>query len=1176
MKRNWGWTIAIVLCWALCRPQAGWCQNSGASVWQERQLGPGSVEAPSAPELVHEVQPSEYWLPDKDGNLQAVINIPYELFEQIYRRQQEPEQTIPPFAIESLQLDGKVLGQRAEIVARMEIRTSRPGWIAVPIRFAEAALLSGVASSGSDTEHFLAFEPSAGGYVLWIRNESPGLSKYEVRLLLSVKSVGSESRIELSTPRAAKAELKLSVPVAPAAASLSEGAVLAAQRADDKSAATEFLVAGQGGYLGRDGYLQMTWWRDDGHAIAPRPAVEAKGTMLVKLDGRGALAEGTISVRAFGGPIDQVRLRLPPGAEILAGEPGGYEIRTVEPDGAAGASGRLVEVRTKEPTAGPIDIRFTVAQEPAADDTPTAGWLELAGVEVVGAMRQSGFVAVTTVGDWNVLWGRQRAVQRVDPMELPENLRNAEGMVAAYRYFSRGLLLTARVIPRRTHATVQASYRIQVRGDQAVLDATFDYTVRGEPVSLLSLDMQQWQMEQLGPDAVVAVEAVDSGRSGNISVPLIHPMTGTFKLVLRARQTLDPHDSALTLRFPVPSADMLMPAQVTVEPAENVELVPELQRSVGLLRRSSGSSVPNSSWGSTVLVYQAELPAARFEARKVVRRQQVHVQVSSIADLRPGRGSVEQRLSYQVAYEPTDRLFVDVPSQLAQSGQWQVTCGGWELQPVAMPEEPVPTASAAAGGGNQGSATDTASPAIQSGDRSAAEESTVRYGLLLPEARTGDFEVVIRYRVDVPHLLPRSSILASIPLVMPSGATPVKNDLEVLVGNGVLVQPQEAAWKGVVGSSGWLASAGSAKLTSQATDARVVLALHRRDGATTIVERAWLQTWLGRFGRQDRAVFQLATQADQLEFWLPIGESLGEARVRLANQPGGPWQQLQAELTPSGTVRVWLPEALAAVESQVSGRRGEEAPGPPASSAAAQPVRWLEIQSRYLNTQLRIGRQSIELPRLLGDVWVRRAYWQVVLPANEHLLTVPAGLTPEYRWSWTGTFFGRTETMDQHDLERWVGAAQLPPPPTHATRYLFSTLEIPSAAELVVASRGVIVLVCSGVALVVGLLLLYVRVARHPVALLLLAVILGALSAVWPDQALLGGQAAGIGVGLVLLAALVRVVSNWPRRWGRAAETSSILVDRGSTEIHYRPSTPSQQTETAPLAVSGSSVGTPR
>ena len=183
------------------------------------------------------------------------------------------------------------------------------------------------------------------------------------------------------------------------------------------------------------------------------------------------------------------------------------------------------------------------------------------------------------------------------------------------------------------------------------------------------------------------------------------------------------------------------------------------------------------------------------------------------------------------------------------------------------------------------------------------------------------------------------------------------------------------------------------------------------------------------------------------------------------------------------------------------------------------------------------AQRKFEFPSLGDDTWVRRDYWQLLLPPEEHVLVPPSQWTGEFAWDWNHFYYGRQPVLDQTDLERWVGLPNPGGTPASAGMnvYLFSSLGRIGPAEIVTAGRSTIVFVASGIALLAGLLLIYVRAARHPVVLLAAAAILAGLTAVQPELAVLAAQASAVGLALVLLAVFLRRLTAGLSQGPRAA-----------------------------------------
>jgi hypothetical protein len=118
---------------------------------------------------------------------------------------------------------------------------------------------------------------------------------------------------------------------------------------------------------------------------------------------------------------------------------------------------------------------------------------------------------------------------------------------------------------------------------------------------------------------------------------------------------------------------------------------------------------------------------------------------------------------------------------------------------------------------------------------------------------------------------------------------------------------------------------------------------------------------------------------------------------------------------------------------------------------------------------------------------------------------------------------------------------------------------------LVVAGRSWIVLGSSGVALLIGIILIYVPASRHPAGLVALAIVLGCTGLLYPEATLLALQAAGAGLVLTVVAGLLERGVARRRRGIVSPEKSGSRIELGSTQTQFIVSSPGGGSTTAPL-----------
>lgn len=1194
----------VVVCLALGASARLAAQEAVAPAKEQASIAEAPTTRSAGAPRIEERFPSLYYLRDEQGKLQPVPNFTLEEFEDLFKLKNRLVQgdPLPRFSLQRMLASGKVNSAAghpaqqgsAELTVHFRIFVREDQWTRIPLRLDQAVLLEPAQYQGPG-EHLLTFQRDGEGYVAWIHGPANQIHELTLKLLVPLSDAGQETRFRLTAPRTTASELRLNVPYAKAVARASEGATLQTSRdpqADHASMAparnqeTELIA------VGLNGDCELSWHPPGATAGKP-PALEASGTIVSRLDGRGVETEATFSVRSYGEPFDHFHIRLPPETELVPGNPSGYTLTASgEPRGQKPAVGgqlrppsselrppasapRMIDVRLPQRTVGPVDVHFSTKR--TADLTHSAPQ-ELAGFEIPEAARQGGTIVVSVAGDWQVVWGASRGVRQID--QTPESLRQKD-VVAVYEYFALPSSLTARLANRRTRINVEPEYIVLVDRDEVRLEARLRYTVRGAKIATVNIAVPDWQIDEVGPESVVAVDAVPDSAGMSLSLPLVSPTVGQFEIRFKAHRALASAAKSFSIALPQPQATRGAPppaaAVVAVLPADNVEIVPSPARTTGMLRQQAPMMLDLPLRQQEPLFYRTDASKAVFTAELRRHHRRTTAAVSSQVVLSSNGGRVEQKFSYSIAYEPTDYLLLQVPRELAGSGRLELSCEDQPLVPVPLGDEH-----------------DNGTKALQ-----------MRVGL--PRSCIGRCDLTARYSLppenaarqkpnvegpghstlDVRH---SASGVLHVPLVMPLEAEFAGNTLTVVPAEDQQVEVVGGDWTpadtiaaepgSASGYPGFSAASPAASgysaraFTSSRPAGEAVLDLRSGSGdAPVIVQRAWLQTCLpaadplrGHPGpgqslslRQDQLVVQFVTRRRQLEVTLPPGAVRDEAVVRLFL------------LDHDGAA-----EELPVVAGTV-GDRGLTVPLPPTRSAGAPASGYPHFagapsgESRYvLSLQYclpcaRAGRGPLELalPHFGDDAWVSQAYWQLLLPPQEHLVAAPDDFTAEFLWRWNNLYYGRQPVMNQADLEAWTG---LPPGYALAGRsarlasgyletgmncYLFSAPALPDSCKIVTVGRSTIIFLASGAALLAGLALIYVRAARHPVVLLAATILLAGGAARYPELALLAAQAAVLGLILALLALVLR-------RWLAGSAPIAPLEAASSTTRSLRVPPPSE------------------
>ena len=481
---------------------------------------PTRAEAASSGSVT-EVKPEIFYVRDKENRLVPVPGFTYEDFVKYYRLKEQLDrpEVKPRYNLEQLTLSGAAESDRAELTATIKVLLIDSNWTRIPLKMNKCALREPAGYKGAGDE-FLQFEPNGEGYVCWLRGGPHTEHELTLKFYLPLATTAGENRLELGLPRAAASKLIFQVPTANASATTSN------------SNSNPEVVADRGGsrisVLGVGGDFWLAWRGADQPAAKLSSALEATGTVLVKIDGRSVSSEAALTVRSFGAEFDRFRVRLPAAAQLAGGQQPGY---TLSPVGDPNAS--LVEVKLDRKTVGPIEVRLLT--ERAYDVTKANESLQLAGFAIPEAIphRQWGHLAVAISGDWQLVWGDRIRMRQTD--DLPEGLRRKD-VVAGFEYLGQPNSLTARVVPRKTRVSVEPQYTYHVAAERTDLEARLKYTIRGARLFKLDLDLPDWEIDSAGPENVVDANSISAAADGSITIPLVSPATGELEVTIKAHR----------------------------------------------------------------------------------------------------------------------------------------------------------------------------------------------------------------------------------------------------------------------------------------------------------------------------------------------------------------------------------------------------------------------------------------------------------------------------------------------------------------------------------------------------------------------------------------------------------------------------------------------------------------
>lgn len=1087
---------------------AAWLIAVGGLPLQAQMPASTAVKGENEPEkpaargqaAVERAEPDIYYIRDKSGELVPLVNFPLDDLNKLMALRNGSAPARNAFRLERFVGHAEVVGGHAAVLIEMVISVTDEDWVRVPLRMANLVLTQPPDWSGSG-ERLFDFDADSREYVVWFRGKAEEPHQLTLRGLVNLETDVDQRRFKLSVPRAVFSELELIVPKLNAVGQVSGGVLASTDRSPEQ---TRFRVSGPSSDFG------LTWQAAEAEQARPPTALSVEGQITSTVDGGGVDSKAALTVNAFGREFDSFQVRLPPGATLLPVDAVDYSVSELP---SSGNERKLVEVRLKTKTALPTTVKLQTKQ---GHDATREGTFELGGFDCIGAVSQSGYLAVKVADDWQVTFVRRQGVLQSD--NLPPQMRGDAG-VAGFLYFVQPFSLPVHVTPRQTRTSVEPTYLVRVSPHHLELDATLKYHIAGAKIFTLSLDMNGWQLDgKIEPALLINSDALVAGVGDAVLIPLKQPATGEIEVRFKAKRPLDSNaadnsSTAFDFGLPRPSADVVATKQLVVLADDNVVLEPHVNETSGFLSSTLSGELRLPAHRQAPWVYQSDLPDPRFAADFRIAGRRLTTRVQAQVQLTASTAEVEETLSANVSYEALESVLLQVPSVLTRADDLQVY---YQETPLAF------------------------DPAA---DRETDDQpAAVR--VHLPQPILGPFELKLAYTVPDVDLAARMSRSTTtkfdLPLVMPGEGEFTHAAVSIASELPVDVKLADPAWSDERGGK---SAAGALTATSTSRPTSIALGISPIDNTardSLVIEREWVQTWLTPDQRLERAVFRFQSRSDRLALRLPPGVSDG--RYRLDGEV------VAAENPDDRSSQRFLPLP--------SGDSSEE-------------THVLEITYEVPRRSGEWGRLALAMPGLLNGVGAHPIYWQVVLPHDEFLLAGPSTLTGEFLWAWQTLTWVRRPMRDTTDLEFWSGSrVREQPLPQSLNTYLFSGMSLPENLEMVTISRAELLLFGSGVVLVLGLLWIYVPALRRAAWLFAIFVLALSASAAWPDLALLFVQAGVLGVLLVLLAAVIERSVGRPPRPAVFRSAASSVISRSSARTPARgaPAMPAS-TRTAAVAM---------
>jgi hypothetical protein len=618
------------------------------------------------------------------------VFLPYEKFQELWRAAQAAVQAAPesrppvPTLIREIDSTAVVERDVVRVEARLRIELLAEGWNEVALALADAAILS--ARIGDEPAR-LAFRPERG-YVLVVEN--PAQRPRELELTLTYAKafdrVPGRNSVSFLAPQAPVNRWRIRVPDAGVkvniqpliAATLLDGGADVGQGeppAEVPAEGTTLLA-----FVGAAPQVSIDWTpRSEGAAgLAALANVEAQH--LVYLSEGVMRTTARLEYQISRAQLTELVLEVPAGQRVVNVFDPNVRSWQVEAEGER----QVVTVALFDPAQG----RQSLAVELEAFLEGAAGEMTVPVVQARNVGRQQGIVLVNVAEGLRAEPQRESGLLRVDPAELPENLRGAN-WAHAFRYAVLPFELVVRI--EKLSPQVSAVELVEAFLEPAQLTLTLSAVVTVERAGIFELELEVpagFEIRDVRGHSVDGAEplAVDSFHltgEGNdrLIINLARKALGRAALLVEfARRLDDPNlllptgmASTFDLRLPRLAPQRLertagrllvyAPEALRLTPGQTLGLAPQtVEEAMAGIASAAGGRFGELR---AVLAYAFSRGATSLSLAAERRRPQITAAQLLVARVEPGLVQFEATFYYTVRYSGVKSLRIDVPAALA-------------------------------------------------------------------------------------------------------------------------------------------------------------------------------------------------------------------------------------------------------------------------------------------------------------------------------------------------------------------------------------------------------------------------------------------------------------------------------------------------------------------------------
>jgi hypothetical protein len=537
------------------------------------------------------------------------------------------EPAAPPFHVSEVNVEGTVVGDRADLTVRINVEVNRAGsWFDVPLRLGQAHIYK-ESSSGVGSRQ--PGQPALQDDGLHWRFYGQGQHTLEFQLGVPVRSGPSGRQMQLSLPVMPplfEAQVRLKLPGGNfVIRSPGRDATLKTEYDASKNETT--VVGGSSG-----GRLELSW--QDRNLRPPADGI-ASTIYTIRRRNFGWDMEAVQTLIRMESMSNDFLVRVPEGFELDKIEGSLYEDRQE----VAGRPGWF-KVSFVEGTSDRIDLRWHLHKPFVAGDST----LNLSGFEIEGVRTHDGRIRIMPVPGTQLL-PRPSSMRYVERIEDVPPLGESASLFT-YAFSASDWRLSLELRPVEPLFASRPRVELQIAEDLATLTAT--YEIREEAGDVTRMVVDVGALEAAGwtlPAGRPNLSGATTTRSGSVMTFEWPAASGGRKTAeLRYERPLSGAEFSFTAPIPIPRATWTDPAVVLVKAADalrvdvtgatpssdsQLEVAPsESSRLIGVYQAADGKPLEvHASVEALTKSATANILVEAVESRRVTIEQQIMLDV---------------------------------------------------------------------------------------------------------------------------------------------------------------------------------------------------------------------------------------------------------------------------------------------------------------------------------------------------------------------------------------------------------------------------------------------------------------------------------------------------------------------------------------------------------------------